>query len=287
MSDPIFSAAQLTSKTVLECTSAELSEAMNRSFENYFVPLHFDAASFERRFRGENLDASASRLWFCGEALVGVVYIARRGWTSRVAAMGLVMEARGLGLGKVMLQTAIDEAIARNDHSLMLEVFTVNEPAIRLYERLGFQKERILTGFQRKQTTPASADSVDQLTEIDPLVVARLVTQEGDSDLPWMITGETLAAATAPVAAWHLAQNAYALVRPEASRVLLLSLVVPKAVRRQGWATRLLRALETHYAEQPLVVPPLLPPGTGQAFLQGYGWEATSLQLFEMDRLLP
>lgn len=282
-----FSADTLTSRTVLECSAAEQAAAMNRSFEQYIVPLRFDLASFQRRFRGENLDAEASRLWYCGDELVGVVYISRRGWASRVAAMGLVVEARGQGLGRPMLQTAIDEARQRGDHSIMLEVFTNNPAAIRLYERLGFGITRTLSGFQRPADAPVP-DKTDALLETDPLTVARQVARHGDDNLPWMLAPETLAATTAPfVQAWQLPGGAaYALVRPEADKTVLLSLVVPTELRRQGYGRRLVRALEARYAGKPLLMPCLLPPGAGQALLKSCGWEQTALELYEMERAL-
>ncbi|WP_133273084.1 GNAT family N-acetyltransferase [Hymenobacter radiodurans] len=140
--------AELIARPVLEFTPIQVTDAMNRSFEEYMVPMVFTPASFERRFRGEHLDAEASKLWFQGEELVGVVFIARRGWTSRVAAMGLVREARGKHYGRQMLQAAIEEATARGDRSMLLEVFAANEPARRLYERLGFRNERELFSFR-------------------------------------------------------------------------------------------------------------------------------------------
>jgi ribosomal protein S18 acetylase RimI-like enzyme len=281
--DMPFSVDTLASRRVLDCTSAEVTTAFNRSFEQYIVPLQFDQPAFERRFRGEHLDPVASRVWYCGEELVGVVLIARRGWTSRVAGMGLVVPARGMGLGKPMLQTAIDEARLRGDRLLMLEVFTNNPPAIRLYERLGFRITRTLSGYSRAATTAAPAGA-DALVEVDPLTVARLVIQEGEEQLPWMIAGETLVATAAPIVkAWRLGQEAYALVRPEAEKVVLLSLVVPRVRRRQGWGRRMVRALEAQYAGQLLLIPCLLPPGAGQDLLRSCGWELMGLELHEME----
>lgn len=272
---------QLTARPVLEFTSAEVAEAMNRSFEAYFVPMHFDAASFERRFRGEHLDPSASCLWFWGEQLVGVVFIARRGWQSRVAAMGLVQEFRLQGLGKTMLQTALDEARQRGDQSMLLEVFTVNAPAIRLYERLGFQITRTITGFQQPDLDANTQP--DALTPCDPLTVARLVIAAGDADLPWMLAGETLLATTAPHGqAWELEGKAYALLRVEPQRLLLMSLVVKPEYRRQGWGTRMVHALAATYAPRTITMPPLLPAGPGAALLAKCGWQPATLELYEM-----
>jgi GNAT superfamily N-acetyltransferase len=199
--------AELIARPLLEFTGAQACEAMNRSFEEYFVPMVFDAVSFERRFRSENLDAQASKLWFRGEKLVGLVLIARRGWNSRVAAMGLVVGERGKGYGKAMLGDAIAEANARGDHNLLLEVFTPNEPARRLYEGLGFRNTRLLTNF----TCPTQAPGrpAPNLEVTDPRKVARLLAAEGEQELPWMFAPETLAAAAPPVRAFHLEGKAY------------------------------------------------------------------------------
>ncbi|WP_400191091.1 GNAT family N-acetyltransferase [Hymenobacter sp. B81] len=277
-----FSLDTLTSRTVLHCSAAEQAQAMNRSFEQYLVPMRFDEASFQRRFRGENLDAEASRLWYCHDELVGVVYIARRGWTSRVAAMGLVVEARGQRLGRPMLQTAIDEARRRGDRLLILEVFASNEPAIRLYQRLGFRSTRRLLGFQRPAAPAAPA--ADELTPADPLVVARTVGREADEAQPWMLAGETLAATTAPfVEAWTLQGQAYALLRPDAERVMLMSLVVPRTARRQGWGRRMVRALEARYGQRLLLVHSLPEGSPAVELMRHCGWQVSALDLWEME----
>ena len=46
-----------------------------------------DARAYERRFGAQNLDAFASRVYSLDGSPVGVLLVARRGWTSRVAAM--------------------------------------------------------------------------------------------------------------------------------------------------------------------------------------------------------
>jgi ribosomal protein S18 acetylase RimI-like enzyme len=275
--------AELTSRPLLEFTGAQACEAMNRSFVEYFVPLVFDAASFERRFRGESLDAQASKLWFLKGKLVGLVLIARRGWTSRVAAMGLVKEARGKGYGKLMLTEAIAEATARDDRRMLLEVFTPNEPARRLYERLGFQNTRLLTSFN----CPGKPGErpTQELAEADPREVARLLSREADEDLPWMMAPETLMAAAPPVRAYQLAGKAFAIVRVDSQRTVLLTLVVPKIWRRQGWGSRLLRSLASTADTQPFTAPMVL-EGPGYAFLQSEGWVPQPLTLFEMQRPL-
>ena len=47
-------------------------------------------------------------------------------------------EARGKGIGSLLLQFAIDQTKERGGHKLSLNVETKKEQAIRLYERVGF-----------------------------------------------------------------------------------------------------------------------------------------------------
>ncbi|MCC2545031.1 GNAT family N-acetyltransferase [Hymenobacter sp. BT175] len=272
------SSAVLTSRPVLDFTSVQVTEAMNRSFEEYFVPLVFTPATFERRFRGEHLDAEASRLWFQGEELVGLVLIARRGWTSRVAAMGLVIEARGQRLGQQMLQAALDEATTRGDHSMLLEVFIPNERARRLYERLGFRNTRELFTFRR---LPAAVETETPLREVDPLAVARLVAAYGEAAIPWMFAPESLMAVSAPARAFTLDDKAYVMLRPEAERTLVQTVLVRPEYRRQGWGRQLLQAVEAAYPG-PALIMPMITRGVGYDFLQATGWEPLELALYEM-----
>ncbi|UOQ70675.1 GNAT family N-acetyltransferase [Hymenobacter cellulosilyticus] len=271
--------ALLTARPVLDFPSAQVTEAMNRSFEEYFVPLVFTTETFERRFRSEHLDALASKLWFRGEELVGLVLIARRGYTSRVAAMGLVIEARGQRYGRQMLQTALDEAQARGDRSMILEVFVPNERARRLYERLGFRNTRELFTFRRQ---PQPTKTAAQLTEVDPLQVAHLVAREGKPNLPWMFSAESLMAASAPTQAFSLEDKAFVLLRVEAGRTLVLTLIVRREYRRQGWGRQLLQAVEAAFPQQPLMMS-MITPGPGYDFLRAAGWEPLELSLYEME----
>lgn len=244
------------------------------------MPMVFDAAGFERRFRGENLDAQASKLWFRQGELVGLVLIARRGWTSRVAAMGLVVPARGQGYGQMMLQEALDEARARGERTMLLEVFAENERARRLYTRLGFQLTRPLSIFGCP--AGAAAHTPPPLEELDPRQVARLLSQEADEELPWMVAPETLAALAPPVRAFQLDGKAFAIVRADPQRTLLLSLVVPRPWRRQGHGRRLLQLIMAHYAGTNLLAYMVL-DGPLRALLESAGWQPQPLPLWEME----
>src|SRR5215213_1723963 len=128
----------ISATPVAECTASLVADALTRSFEGYVMPVDVSAQAYERRFRPESLDPFASRVYSREARPVAVLLVARRGWTSRIAAMAVAPEVRGKGVGKQIMQGAIREAVSRGDHSVLLEVIEHNTPALNLYKGLGF-----------------------------------------------------------------------------------------------------------------------------------------------------
>lgn len=68
--------------------------------------------------------------------------------SSHVADLGLMVavEYRRQGIGRSLLETAVDWARTAGIRKLELHVFPWNRPAIRLYERFGFEREGVRRG---------------------------------------------------------------------------------------------------------------------------------------------
>ena len=83
-------------------------------------------------------------------AIVARLSIARDPHSSsrHVADLGLMVAAshRRRGLGRALLEQAVEWAAAQGIEKLELHVFPWNEPAIRLYEGFGFERE----GYRRR-----------------------------------------------------------------------------------------------------------------------------------------
>lgn len=271
----------ITHRSVAELTSAQAAAAMEHCFAGYIVPVRVTAESWERRFRSEHLDPFASRVYMHEGRYVAVLFITRRGWTSRVGGMAVAPELRGTGMGKRVMRGAIDDARARGDRALLLEVIEQNTPAVNLYASLGFTPVRRLVGW--RWTPPAPDAPADALREIDPLEVSRVIHREGDPDLPWMLAPETTAAATSPARAFALEDRAYALVgNAQAETLTLSALVVPRAHRRQGWGTRMLRALAAAFPGKPWQVVAIVPEELAPEFFVRNGWERSPITQFDM-----
>lgn len=272
----------VTARPVAELTAAQAAAAMEHCFAGYIVPVRVTAESWERRFRAEHLDPFASRVYMLEGRYAAVLLITRRGWTSRVGGMAVAKDLRGTGLGKRVMGEAVAGARARGDHALLLEVIEQNTPAVNLYASLGFQVMRRLVGWRWTPSGDA-APSTDALREVDAAEVARIATLEGERDLPWMLAPETLAAAAAPARAFALEDRAYAVLsNPDAQTIGLPALVVPRAHRRQGWGTRMLRALAAAFPGRGWQVAAVVPEALAPDFFVRAGWERLPITQFDM-----
>ncbi len=82
--------------------------------------------------------------------LVGRLSLARdvHGASHHVADLGVMVAApyRRRGVGRALLETAVEWARGADVRKLELHVFPWNEPALRLYEAFGFVREGIRVG---------------------------------------------------------------------------------------------------------------------------------------------
>ena len=224
----------------LDFSLRDLAELFTRSFAGYFFPVELDAPDIAAMFRRDGTDLSVSRVLLVDGVPAGFGLIARRGWTSRLAAMGIVESLRGQGAGKYLLGQLLRESRERGERGMELEVIAQNVNAIRMYEQAGFKKVRNLIGLT---LTNPPAQTASPLAEVDIRGVANLVTQYGLPDLPWQRSGETMATFTPPARAYRL-DSAYAVIlNPEADTIAIFTLLVEPSARRQGQATRLVRSL--------------------------------------------
>jgi ribosomal protein S18 acetylase RimI-like enzyme len=273
----------ISERPVAECTAAQVANALTSSFEGYVMPVNVSVQGYERRFRPENVDPFSSYVYFRNTTPVAVILVARRGWTSRVAAMAVAPEARGRGVGKWIMQGAIREAVSRGDRSILLEVFEHNTPAVNLYKGLGFKPLRRLVGYHREPSA-AAPDTADALLDLDPLDFARVVAREGEPGLPWMLTAETLCGTVPPARAFHLDSRAYALIGdPDANVISLTALVVPRSHRHNGWGSRLMMALFAAYPDRRWSIPQIVPEGLAPAFFARCGWGLLDTNQLEMS----
>ncbi len=87
--------------------------------------------------------------------VVGYAGLAASGPEADVQTVAVAPAAQGSGVGRVLLEALLAEAVRRGVRAVLLEVRADNVPARTLYERAGF--ERI--GLRRKYYQPGDVDA--------------------------------------------------------------------------------------------------------------------------------
>jgi GNAT superfamily N-acetyltransferase len=112
--------------------------------------------------------------------------------------------------------------------------------------------------------------------------VARLLTYYAAPDLPWQLSGETLAQGGWPSRGYRLGAAYGAISDPAQPQIALKALVVPPELRRQGLATNLLRALIAEYPGKSWVAPPLWPEESVSGLFEKLGFSREALTQLQM-----
>jgi len=256
----------------------DLTQLLNLSFENYLVPVTFNLSQFLTMIRKDSVDLSASRILTADDKPVGIALIARRGWTSRLAAMGIAQNMRGKGAGSWFMEKVIQEARERNDHDLILEVIEQNEYAVKLYQRCGFQSVRRLIGLIRKD---ARENIKSSIAEIDLREAGGLISQHGLTDLPWQLAGETIAHMNPPARAHRSGPALLVTSNPNAEHVVIWSLLVEPQARGQQLSVDMLKTVITKYPGKTWHVPAIFPEEFGKIFERA-GFEQEELPQWQM-----
>ncbi len=262
--------------------TSQLADLLTRGFEDYFVPIHITEDVFLTMLRRDSIDLTASRVILKDGEPIGIGLIARRGWTSRVAAMGIVAHARNSGVGTWAMGQLIEEAKARGERQMLLEVIEQNMAGVKLYEKVGFEKVRRLVGYKIENP---QVEVRHQLEEMDIYDLARIVTRHGFPDLPWQLTGATIAQYTPPARALRI-NEAYCLISdPSSADVAISSVLVKTRSRGAGLSRVLLRALFANFPNKTWHVSAIYPEEMAFVFEQ-VGMKRESISQWQMSLAL-
>ena len=273
---------KLDSKPASDYPLPDLTQLLNLSFENYLAPVTFNLPQFLTMIRKDSVDLSASRVLIADDKPIGIALIARRGWTSRLAAMGIVQDMRGKGTGSWFMEKLIEEARDRKDHDMVLEVIEQNEQAAKLYQKCGFQNIRRLIGMIRKDASEIAKNSLE---EIDLREAGALISQHGLTNLPWQLAGETIAHLNPPARAFRNGPALVVTSNPEAEHVVIWSLLVEPHARGKQLSVTMLKSLIAEHAGQTWHVPAIFPEEFGKIFERA-GFEKEELSQWQMKLVL-
>lgn len=156
---------------------ARLAELFTAGYEGYFVPMHVDEATFAFMVDAWDVDLARSRVALDGDEPVGVVNLGVRGDRGWIGGLGVVPHARHRGVGRALM----DAVLEAGPPLVTLEVLEQNEPALRLYESLGFRRLRLLEIWSLTAEAPG-ADA--RVADPGPLGQTGLPWQRADESLP-------------------------------------------------------------------------------------------------------
>ena len=168
---------------------AELAEIFNAAYEGYFMPFALDEAAFRFMSTTWDDDLDASRVALVDGEPAGICKLAVRGDRGWIAGIGVTAPQRTTGVGKALMRGVLEEAAGLGLKEVWLEVLVQNEPAIRLYEKLGFRTVRDLEGWTLGQL-------VFQKHKASAVPAARAQTRiraERTWREPWQRADETVA----------------------------------------------------------------------------------------------
>lgn len=280
---------QLTYRSAAEYSLDELVDLLNRGFEGYVVNVTFSLAALLSMLTRDSVDLGLSRVAEANGKSVAVGLIARRGWTVRLAAMGVASEIRGQGVGRGLMDHFLETLPSLGYQRMLLEVIEQNPPAVNLYERVGFRLGRRLVSFQREATTPDEQppNLSEQLTvtQIDPATVAARLTVDHLADLPWQLSGSSIMVDGPPSHALSTGQGMILISDPSQPVVTIRSIFVEPQHRGQGVATQLVAAVLAKRPEKKWMVPALCPEELSPIFINN-GFTRQDLSQFQMSQPL-
>jgi GNAT superfamily N-acetyltransferase len=171
-----------------EVPLSEQAAVFTNAFAGYVAgSFQFDERSISTFMCAQGIDLCYSRFARNESGqLVSFGYINRTGDITRLGGMGTIPAARRTGAAAFMVSRLLDEAKARNDQAMVLEVIEQNPPAVALYQAQGFRPVTRLFGW-RTSGNQVLEDSND-LREISVIEALRLPADPDYPDLPWQVS---------------------------------------------------------------------------------------------------
>ena len=200
-----------------EVPLAEQAPVFNQAFAGYLAGwAEMDVAGVARFLSAQGADLCHSR--FARDrngALVSFGLINRTGNIPRLAGMGTVPAARRTGPATYLLSHLLDEAKARGDKAMMLEVIEQNLPAHALYQRYGFREVVRLFGWRRTADGKFAEGAAEQIQELSILTVSHRQSAIEYPDLPWQISRHAMTKLPAAARAYQLNETCIVIGDPE------------------------------------------------------------------------
>ncbi len=269
----------LTYKPAVDLSLPDLAALFTHAFTGYIGgTVNMTAPLLAGMIAQNGINLNLSTLAYRDETPVGFGLIARQGWTSRLAAMGIAPEAQGQQVGYHLMTDLIEQARLRGDRHIELEVFEQNVRAVKLYEKTGFRILRRLIGCTLSQP---QGDPSPDLTEIDIFDAARLIMAHSPADLAWQVSASHLIRLGSPDRAYRLGEAVAIISSPANETVAIRAINVPPDHRQRGYGSRLLSALWGAHPAKHWIIQPICPEEF-LGFFEKNGFTRMELNQYQM-----
>ncbi|PYS74827.1 MAG: N-acetyltransferase [Acidobacteria bacterium] len=178
------------------CSFQTALQVWNEGFHGYFIDLTLSLDDFLRRIMSLGISPEHSFIAFVNGQPVGFLLNGiRESLGKRYAwngGTGVIPSFRGKGVGKMLVQVALDLYSAESVDVAMLEAISTNESAIALYKKFGYEILEELVVLQSDALATDLVSSVFIITKLMPAAVGKLEFYREFS--PWQCQWQSVAA---------------------------------------------------------------------------------------------
>lgn len=175
-----------------------LRRTFRAAFADYLIgPFEMAPDAWPAFLARQGVDLALSRVALGPSTPLAFALVARRPISGRwrLATMGAIPPARGVGVASRLLDDVISRAAAAGARCVELEVFAANEQACGLYRSRGFQASHTLYGYECSTRAESSAVLVGHMHEAtrEEALAWLEDTDKRIPDLPLQVTHYALA----------------------------------------------------------------------------------------------
>ena len=117
-----------------------LKDTFNEAFSDYTIPMNLSEEQIREHLISNDYDPKLSIGAFDGEKMVGFVFVGHRDNRLYDVGTAVIKEYRRQGIAKTMIKAIISKM--NRDDVFILECISSNERGMKLYESLGFKRNR-------------------------------------------------------------------------------------------------------------------------------------------------
>lgn len=224
---------------------SELYQINLAAFADYLVTVQMTESQFKNHIAQNAVNIDLSVGAFSKNKLVGYTLNGFGVWngkkTAYDAGTGVIPEYRKQGIGKSIFEFLLPKLKKRGIEQMLLEVLSNNEKAIKLYDKLGFEKTRTLLFFEQVEPIEIEFQNNIQIRQIKKIEWEKLKSF-GDGETSWQFSSESIKRKLAPTKAFGAFLNnkciGYSMLLPTTG--IVPQIAVDKIHRYKGVASNLL-----------------------------------------------